>query len=48
MLISGTILTQQSTIDDQVGGGQNALSFIAILQCSGGILVGFDSSSSPV
>jgi len=47
-MVSGSILTQQSTIDDQVGGGPETLSFIAALQCSGGILGAIDSSLSPV
>jgi len=47
MILSGTISTQQSTIDCQVGGAPNALSFIAPLQPSRGILSAFDSSLSP-
>jgi len=47
-MVSGSILTQQSTIDDQLRGGPNTLSFISAFQCSGGILGAIDSSSSPV
>jgi len=47
MVVSGSILMQQSTIDDQLGGGSNTLSFIAALQCSGGIFGVIDSSLPP-
>jgi len=47
MILSGTISTQQSTIDRQVGGAPNDLSFIAPLLPSCGILRLFDSSLSP-
>jgi len=48
MMVSGSISTQQSTIENQIGDCLNMLSFVAVLQCSGGILGAINSSSSPV